>query len=159
MQLNCSKCSAPIALTDSVEFFEAGLAHADCKRVRTLSAQERALVFVYCGGHQVAHCLPCDQRYRFTELATDILGGGATNLCPRCRKDLTESVRGHLYSCGLLPLEVRRRAQAVRAAAHQLMKQAQQARDRADVLMRDAEALLSEQQQALREAMRRRAAS
>ena len=159
MQVKCSKCSEPIALTDSVEVLEAGLAHMDCRRVRTLSPQERALVFVYCGGHQVAHCLACDQRYRFTELATDILGGGETNLCPRCRKDLTESVRGHLYSCGLLPLEVRRRAQAVRAAAHQLVKQAQQARDRADVLVRQAEALLLEQQQALRNAMRTRAAS
>ena len=158
MQVKCSKCSEPIALTDSVEFFESGLAHVDCKRVRTLSPQERALVFVYCGGHQVAHCLPCDQRYRFTELATDILGGGQTNLCPRCRKDLTESVRGHLYSCGLLPLEMRRRAQAVRAAAHQLVKQAQQARDRSDVLVREAEALLFERQQALRQAMSQRAA-
>ena len=59
----------------------------------------------------------------------------------------------------MLPAEVRRRAQAVRAAAHELMKRAQQARDTADVLMREAEALLFEQQQGLREAIAKRAAS
>jgi hypothetical protein len=59
----------------------------------------------------------------------------------------------------MLPSEVRRRAQAVRGAAQHLVKQGQQARDRADVLVREAEALLFEGQQALRAAMARRAAS
>ena len=159
MRVQCSKCSQPVALTDSVEFSKDGLAHVDCKRVRGLSPEERSLVFIYCGGHQVAYCLPCDRRYRFSELASDILGAGQTNLCPRCRKDLTENVRGHLYSCAMLPSEVRHRAQAVRAAAQQLVKQTQQARDRADVLMREAEALLFERQKTLRDAMGKRAAS
>jgi hypothetical protein len=42
----------------------------------------------------------------------------------------------------MLPSEVRRRAKAVREAAQQLVKQSQQARDRSDVLIREAEALL-----------------
>src|SRR2546428_3641548 len=51
------------------------------------------------------------------ELAADPLGG-RTNICPRCRKDLTENVRTHLYGCAKLPAEVRLRAQALREAAH-----------------------------------------
>ncbi len=159
MQVDCSKCLAPIALTDIVELFDGHLAHVDCKRVRTLTHEERALVLIYCVGHHVAHCLACDRRFRFTELATDVFGASRTNLCPRCRKDLTESVRGHLYGCAMLPSEVRLRAQAVRGAAQHFVKQSRQARDRSDVLLREAESLLFERQQALRAAMAKRAAS
>ena len=78
MQAKCSKCSAPIALADSVELFEGRLAHVDCRRVRTLTAAERALVVLYCSDHIVAECLSCDRHYRFGELGSDMLGGGRT---------------------------------------------------------------------------------
>src|SRR5215470_2623712 len=139
MQVQCSKCSEPIALADIVELFDGRLAHVDCRRVRTLTAAERALVVLYCPGHIVAECLSCNRRYRFAELGSDMLGGGS-NFCPRCRKDLTENVRGHLYGCAMLPSEVRLRAQAVRGATQHLVKQSRQARDRTDVLLREAEA-------------------
>ena len=107
----------------------------------------------------VAYCLPCNEKYRFTELAADMLGSSRTNVCPRCRRDLTEEVRAHLFRCMMLPTEVRLRAQAVREAAQRLVKQAHQACDRADVLISEAEALLFERQRALRDAMSRRTAS
>jgi hypothetical protein len=153
MQVNCSKCSKPIALTDVIQLSAGHLVHVDCKRVRTLTAEERSLVFVYCSAHAVAQCLSCGLSFRFGELAADTLGGGRTNLCPRCRKDLTENVRGHLYGCAMLPSEVRMKAQAVREAAKQLVKRSQEAIDRADVVIREAEVLLFERQQALRAAM------
>ena len=156
MQVNCSKCSQPIALTDVIELFEGHLAHVDCKRAQGLTPEERAVLFVFCSSHPVAHCLPCGQHYRFTELAADILGGGRTNLCPRCRRDLTESVRAHVFSCVTLPSELRQRAQHVRDAAQILIKRSQELSDRSDVLIRDAEAHLLESQRALRAAMARR---
>jgi hypothetical protein len=51
----------------------------------------------------------------------------------------------------MLPEEVRRRAREVRDAAHKLVKQSAESRDRADVLMREAEAAIA----ALRETMSR----
>jgi len=54
----------------------------------------------------------------------------------------------------MLPSEVRVRARALRDAAKHLVKQSQ--RDNADVLVREAETVLSEAQQALRAAMSRR---
>ena len=156
MQVKCSKCSEPITLADIVESSEGRLSHVDCTRPNSLTMEERGLLFVYCSGHPVAYCLGCDLRFRLSELATDWLGG-RTDLCTRCRMDLTASARAHVFSCALLPSEVRRRAQAVREAAQQLVKQSQQARDRSDVLIREAEALLFERQRALREAMSRRA--
>jgi hypothetical protein len=77
--------------------------------------------------------------------------GDRTNLCPRCRADLTESLRGHLYACVTLPQEIGRATRAVRDAAQRLVKQSEQQHDRADVLMREAEAAVA----ALRETMRR----
>src|SRR5215510_13551519 len=86
-------------------------------------------------------------------------GSGRMNLCPRCRLDLTAAVRAHLYRCAMLPSEVRRRAQAVREAAQRLVKENHQLRDKSDVLIREAEAMLFETQRALREAMSKRTAS
>jgi len=57
-------------------------------------------------------------------------------------------MRGHIYSCAMLPEEVRRKAREARAAAGKLIKQAA---DRADGLMREAEAAIA----TLRETMRR----
>ena len=159
MQVNCGKCSQPIALTDIIESHDGHLSHIDCKRPKVLTPEERALIFVYCSGHVVARCPVCDVSYRYNELATEMVGGSRTNMCPRCRRDLTEAVRAHLFRCAWLPREVRLRAKAVREAAQRLMKEAQQLRDRSDVLIREAEAALFERQRALREAMSKRRAS
>jgi len=159
VQVNCSKCSEPIALSDVIELADGRLSHVDCTRRGALTAEERALVFLYCADHVVAHCGPCNKTYRFTELASDLLGTGGTNLCPHCRRDLTESVRTHLFRCTMLPAEVRLRAQQVREAAQHLVKESQQLRDRSDVLIREAEAALFQTRRDLREAMSRRTAS
>jgi len=159
LQVNCTKCSRPIALTDTIESDNGRLLHVDCKRPEVLTPAERALVFFYCSGHVVARCPACDVSLRSTELAADILGGSRTNMCPRCRLDLTEAVRAHLFRCAMLPAEVQRRARAVRAAAQHLVKESQQLRDTADVLIREAEAALFESHRALREAMSKRTTS
>jgi len=159
MQVQCTKCSEPIALSDVIESNNGRLSHVDCKRPHVLTPEERALVFAYCSGHVVARCAICDVSFRYTELATDILGGSRTNMCPRCRQDLTEAVRAHLFRCAMLPSEVRLRAQAVREAAQHLVKETQQLRDTSDVLIREAEATLFQSQCALREAISKRTAS
>ena len=152
MQVQCWKCSRPIALTDNIESSGGRLSHLECDQPRTLTPEERQLISVHCSNHVVAHCLPCNEKYRFTELAADLFGSH-TNMCPRCRMDLSSSVRAHLFGCPMLAAEIRLRARAVREAARHLMKQSQQARDRSDVLIREAEAALFERQRALREVM------
>src|SRR5262245_65503652 len=159
MQVNCAKCSQPIALTDIIEANNGHLSHIDCKRPKVLTPEERALVFVYCAGHVVARCPACDISYRYTELAADILGGGRTNLCPRCRRDLTEAIRSHLFRCVTLSVGIKNKAQALREAAQRLVKQSQQHQDRSDVLHREAETSIFTAQRALREAMSKRTAS
>jgi len=159
MQVQCSECSQPIALSDTIESDNGRLSHVDCQRPRVLTPAERALVFVYCTGHVVARCPACDISLRSTELGADILGGSCTNMCPRCRRDLTEVVRAHLFRCAMLPSETRLRAKAVREAAQHLVKESQQLRDTSDVLIREAEAALFKSQCALREAMSRRTTS
>src|SRR5262252_3002856 len=158
MQVKCSKCSEPIALSDVIESSDGRLSHIDCARPRMLTAEEQALLFVYCSGHAAAYCLGCDLRFRPAELAADALGS-RTNLCPRCRRDLTQSARAHLYSCAMLPAEIQRRAKEVREAAQNLVKESKQLRDTSDVLIREAEALLFERLRSLREVMSRRTAS
>lgn len=69
---------------------------------------------------------------------------------PHCQVDLIESVRAHLYTCRLAPEAMRRQAQSARETARELVKQAGQLRDRADVLMRETEVAAS----ALRDAMK-----
>src|SRR5215475_3208227 len=159
MQVNCTKCSRPIVLTDIIESSNGRLSHVDCKRPQVLTPEERALVFVYCSGHVVVRCPACGISLRYNELAADVLAGGRTSLCPRCRRDLTEAVRAHLFRCATLPLEVRLRAKAVREAAQRLVKESQQLRDTSDILIREAEAALFEKQRALRKAMSKRTAS
>ena len=160
MQVKCTKCSQPIALTDIVESSQGRLSHANCVQPRKLTMDERTLLFVYCTDHVIAQCLPCGLSVRLADLAADPLGdGGRAYQCPRCRKALTENVRTHLYGCAKLPSEIRLRAQEVREAAQLLVKQSQQARDRSYLLVREAEAALFERQRALREAMSRRIAS
>ena len=118
-----------------------------------MTPEERALVFVYCSGHVVARCPACDTSFRYTELAVDILGGSRTNMCPRCRRELTEAVRAHLFRCAMLPSEIRLRVQAMRDAAQRLVKEPQQLGELSDVLIPEAENALFEKQRALREVM------
>ena len=155
MQVKCAKCGQLIVLSDIIESSNGHLSHVDCKRPRSLTAEERHLLFVYCSDHAVAQCLACDLSFRMMELAADPLDS-RTNMCPRCRKDLTENVRTHLYGCAMLPSEVRLRAQAVREAAQRLVKQSQKLVEDADVRIQEAEAALFEAQQAFRAAMRKR---
>jgi hypothetical protein len=155
MQVNCSKCSRPIAVTDAIECSDGHLSHLDCMRPHALTAEERSLLFVYCSNHAVAQCLACGISFALSELAADVFGG-RTNLCPRCRRDLTVNVRAHLYGCVQLPAEMRLRTQEVRDAAQLLIKRSQELSDNADVLIREAEAHLLECQKALRVAMARK---
>ena len=91
-----------------------------------------------------------------SELGADVLRGARTNLCPRCRQDLTENVRAHVFRCMYVPFEIRSKAQAVREAAQRLVKQSLLA-DSTDAVTREAEAHLFERQQALRVAMAEKA--
>jgi len=135
---------------DTLAFDGNRVVHLDCGRPRGLSREERALLFRYCFAHEVVSCPRCAQDFRQSELAADLVGT-RTHLCPRCRMDLTERLREHLYGCALLPGEVRRSAREARAAARRLVKQSHELSDRADVLMREAEAAIA----ALRETMKR----
>src|SRR5438093_392386 len=106
--------------------------------VRPLTPDERALLFYYCLNHTVTRCLICARSYFLSELVADLLSG-RTHLCPQCRRDLTENVRTHVYACGIMPDEVRQKAQALREMAQHLVKESRQLRDKADVLIREAE--------------------
>jgi hypothetical protein len=92
------------------------------------------LLFKYCFGHTVAECVICGESFQHRQLGVDLLGN-RTQLCPRCRIDLTASVREHLYACAVLPAEIRRRAEDARRTARRLLKDNRQLADRADVRM------------------------
>jgi len=154
-QSKCPQCLQVISPDDSVRVSGRRVVHLDCQRPRHLTREERVLLFRYCWGHAVAKCPSCAQSLiRRQELASGLLDN-RTHFCPRCRTDLTESIRGHLYGCVTLPAEIRQRAQEARHAACRLVKESQQLTDRADVLMREAEAAVA----ALRETMQRTAQS
>src|SRR5215470_1416292 len=146
-QPKCGRCEQTISANDAFSFDGDHLVHLDCGRPRTVSPEERALLFRHCFDHTVAECAACVQSYRQSELGSDLVNN-RVHLCPKCRADLTESVRAHLYSCAMLPEELQRRLQAAREAVGKLIKRS--ASDPADVLKREAEAAVS----ALRETMR-----
>lgn len=147
-EVKCPLCSRSLLPGDSV--FSAGgrLSHVNCQRPQTLTGDERALLFYYCLNHPVARCKACARSFHLSEMATDLLGG-RTHLCQFCRRDLTESVRAHLYGCAMLPAEVRHRAQALREAAQLLVKESRQLRDTAEVLIQEADAVLEANRRAL----------
>ena len=151
----CPLCARPIADDDTIVFGRYHLSHLDCRRPRTLSPEERALLFVYCRDHPVAECSTCSRRFALFELVSDPQSG-RTHLCPGCLADLSDSLRAHINDCAMLPAEVRRRAQEVREAARSLVKRSQQLRDTADVLVREAEAALDSLRSAMRESPIRR---
>ena len=127
---------------DSVVALHDGrVSHLDCRIPRALSPDERAVLIFYCFDHPVAECARCRRPFREIELATDYFKGH-THLCPFCNEDLTDAIRTHLYSCAMAPETVRRRAQMARDTARGLVKQSHQLQDDADLLSREAEALI-----------------
>jgi len=145
----CPRCRWSIAENDTIAFDANQIVHRDCRKPRDFSNEERALLFKYCFGHAVATCPDCNQSFRQQELASDLLGN-RTHLCARCRVDLTEGVRAHLYGCAILPEAVRQRARQAREAAQRLIKESHGLTGNAFVLIAAAEAAIA----ALRETMR-----
>jgi len=87
-------------------------------------------------GHAVADRRPCAEGFPQHELATD-LSGNHTHLCPRCRADLTDSIRAHLYACARLPRPVRIRTRELREVTRKVIERSQQRADHAGPLSRD----------------------
>jgi len=148
----CPQCARALSPEDTIVFGHGLLGHLDCRRPRVLSAEERTLLFIYCRDHQVAECVRCTGKFRLREVASLDLFGIRSHGCPWCHTDLTDSIRAHLYDCAMLPVEVRRRAQAAREAARSLVKQSHQLSDAADVLLREAEAALHALRDTIRQA-------
>lgn len=147
----CPRCLQVLSPDDTVAFETERIVHIDCARPRDLSPEERAILFRYCWAHAVARCVACAQDFRQQELGADFLGHRA-HICPRCRADLTESLRGHLYRCGALPGELRDRTREAREAAAKLIKRSRELVDRTDVLKRESEAWLAADRGLMREA-------
>jgi hypothetical protein len=152
----CPECSRRILPEDTFIFGPGRLGHLNCRRPRVLSAEERALLFVYCRDHDVAACSTCRARFRLLEISSPDQFGVRPYVCTWCHADLTDSIRGHLYGCAMLPAEVRRRVQAAREAARNLVKQGH--RNRADVLMSEVEAALHSLREIMRQPLRKRSA-
>src|SRR5262245_40517572 len=150
----CPRCSRVFSPEDAVERYADRVVHVDCLMPRRLTREERVLLFEYCWDHGVVECVPCSRIFRQEELFVSVFGSGMDR-CPKCRADLTDGIRAHLYSCSMLPATVRRRAQETRAAAQQLVKQSNQLYDRPDVLLREAEALRDALKRSAPEALRR----
>src|SRR3989442_5442405 len=68
----CLQCSRMISPDDSIIFGHGHLSHLSCQRPRTLSAEERTLLFVYCRDHWLAKCAGCAGNSRFRDLASDL---------------------------------------------------------------------------------------
>ena len=145
----CPNCARAISPRDTLVFDRGRPTHFDCKQPGAVSPEERFFMFAYCRTHDVAECRACVTRFRLRDLALDPISG-RIQLCPWCRRDLTDSVRSHIYDCTLVPEDVRRRAHVVREMALRLVKATHEVRDDEDVLVREAEAALH----ALRNMMR-----
>src|SRR5262245_50353423 len=139
----CPRCSRVLSPEDTIERDGDRVVHVDCLQPRRLTGEERVALFQYCWDHAVAECAPCSRIFRQEELLASLFGD-SMDRCPQCRMDMTDAIRAHLYSCAMLPATVRRRAQETSEATQRLVKQSNQLYDRADVLMREAEALCEE---------------
>ena len=153
-QWTCPTCSQTISEDDTVVLVRDRVSHFYCRQPQVLSPEEGALLFYYCWKHAVAKCGKCAREYRQSELAADLFSG-REHLCPQCSAELLDNVRSHLYSCSMLPPEVRRTAQVARETARTLVKRGRELSDRADVLMREAEAALYALQETIRELSKR----
>ena len=129
----CPRCFQIISADHSIVAQGVRLFHLDCDRPSALSFEECALLYTYCWNHAVADCVGCARSYRRVELEADL------TRCPRCRADLTDRLRAHLYDCALLPANLRRRARETRELSRMLVKHNHQLRDAADVLLREVE--------------------
>jgi hypothetical protein len=149
----CPQCSQTISPEDTIVFRHRLLGHLDCHRPRVLSAEERYLLVIYCWHHQVAECVSCTGTFSLREVASTDSFGVRSHMCPSCHTDLTDSIRAHLYGCAMLPVEVRRRAQAAREAVRSLVKQSAQQHVRSIAqLVAEAEAALDELRDTIRQA-------
>lgn len=145
----CPRCGRLVSADETIEHVGGKPAHADCRQPRGLSYEERTLLYWHCRGHAAARCLPCGGTFRQQDLVMDVFRS-LMHLCPRCGADLSESLRGHLYTCPeILPI-ARQRAQEARDAARRLVQESSQSLDFAEVLVREADAALA----ALRATMR-----
>src|SRR5262245_48805950 len=120
----CQECRRAISPDETVIVRHGRPLHLDCSRPRVLSAEERTLLYIYCQDHQVGECFGCAAWLRLGELAQV---GTSLYSCPRCRQDVTHSVRKHLYHCALVPEKVRYRAQLAREAAQRVLKEVHEA--------------------------------
>src|SRR5262249_43794854 len=133
----CPQCSQVISPDDTIVFSHGVLGHLNCRQPRVLSAEELAVLFIYCLAHPVGECIRCTGKFHLREMASRDSFGIRSYGCPFCHTDLTASIRAHLYGCAMLPVEVHRRAQEARDPARHLVKQSQLRRDNADVLIRE----------------------
>src|SRR5262249_28778130 len=103
----CPRCLKAVSLDDPLMFDSAQARHLDCRRPHALSPVERRLLCQHCFDHAVAECASCSQAFRQTKLGSDLLRH-RTDLCPRCRVDLTDLLRQHVVTCTMLPEPLRR---------------------------------------------------
>ena len=141
-QPKCPRCQQSISVDETVALDSDQIRHLNWRRPRELSQKARTLLFTYCIGHAVADCRPCAEGFRPLELAPD-LSGNHTHLCPRCRADLTDSIRAHLYGCAMLARPERIRTRELREVTRKVIEQSQQPADYAGPLSREPEAILS----------------
>jgi len=154
----CPNCLQLVSPDDTVTFGGGQIMHLDCRQPGGLIRHERVLLFGHCWGHSIA-CPACGYPVQLFELNSNRFERDKLRCCPRCQRDLTESVRDHLYSCALSPKVLRRAAQEARATMRMLIKQVSELRHREEVLIREAEATLREvrdgMKQSVSEALRR----
>jgi hypothetical protein len=154
----CPRCLQPVSPDDTVTFGGSQIMHLDCRQPRDLLRQERVLLFGHCWGHSII-CPACGNAVQLFELNSNRFERDKLRNCPRCQRDLTESVRDHLYNCSLSPEVLRRAALEVRETTRMLIKQVSELRNREEVLIREAEATLREvrdgMKQSVSEALRR----
>jgi len=130
----CPRCLKPVSLDDTLMFDGAQARHLDCRRPHALSPVELRLLFQHCFDHAVAECASCSQAFRQTELGSDLLSH-RTNLCPRCRVDLTDRLRQHVVTCTMLPEALGRTVRESRETTRRLVTESNQLPDRVDVPM------------------------
>jgi hypothetical protein len=65
-----------------------------------LTDHERAILFLLCEDHLVAHCARCQSSFRFAELGRGHPGRSVRPYtCPDCRVDVTASLLRHIEGC------------------------------------------------------------
>lgn len=110
-----------------------------------LSSTDRAIMIRSCHDHDVAFCDDCARSYRVHRLRVDWYQG-KTELCPRCRADLSESIREHLRSCELAATlrsqQLSAESRTLRDTSVALIKDARQMVDNAEVRTAEADAEL-----------------